>query len=151
MDSLKQIEDQQLLEGGARIPCKTKAGEDIEIFVRQMSVSEFGAYLQAESKGDIPLLEKVTGQTKEVLEALSLKSFEELLEADRSQNFYFARQQEKRAIDRLARQMEQLKRTSPEVYKEITFKQHAAMESALSSLSQSVDLVGSVGTAPPTS
>lgn len=144
---MNEITDQQILAGGARVSVKTLQGEALEIFVRQMKVSELTDYLRAEAKGDIPLLEQVTGQPQEVLESLTLDSFEALLEADRKQNFSYARQKEKREIERLARQMEQLQRTSPELYEEVKQKQKAAMESAILSLTPppGSDLAG----APP--
>lgn len=147
---MNEITDQEMIAGGARVSVRTLQGESLEIFVRQMKVSELADYLRAEARGDVPLLEQVTGQPKEVLESLTLDSFEALLEADRKQNFSYARQKEKRDMERLARQMEQLQRTSPEMYAEAQSQVKAAMESAILSLTPSAEL-NSIGGRPPQS
>lgn len=114
-----QPTDSQILAGGKSVTVTDRFGVPRTLFVRQLRRSEVEAYLTAEAIGELEALALVTGVPAPEIDALVPDSVEALVEADRAQNFSFARRVEARRVEKGVRDLEALREQFPEQYEKI--------------------------------
>ena len=128
-----------ILVGGETIDITLPDGTKSSAFVRQVKPSELPAYLEAEARGEeavLTMVATIDGQPIDP-DALTLDSYELLIEADQRQNFIAARKREKREGERAGRMLDSLKTANPSLHAKLIKNMETETLSLISSLTPS--------------